>query len=420
LRSEAEQLRDQLAAVGAELRAERDRAVPMAGQLAAVAEELRVERDIRQRLHEQLVSVGKELRAERERTASLTEQLAAVAEELRHAREIHQPLHEQLVSVGAELRAEREGTARAQEASALAQRIIALRPDAGALDPKRADPKIWAVALDQVIAYGAVDAAVAAAPLLASAFPGMAYLRTMARTLQQLPAQTDDPGFSSFVEDVSAAFQLVRRRNADALLIAVCGAGRPQQLGLPINLMHRCFGQLGAHVLYLRDLRRDNMDGGIEGIAESYAGVIEAIRTCAADLRVSRMFCFGNSFGGYLALRAGLDLKAEAVLTFGGPTNPKLSADFPRTGISPGLDLRPLYAAPGGQTPRVHLVYGEEFEQDRLQAHHMAGLPRVTMAGLPGLKSHGVIQYLMEHGHLSGHLQWLADPGRHPLGPRFE
>ena len=345
-----------------------------------------------------------------------------VGEELKAERNVCRQLHDQLVSVGEELRVTREHAAQAgEQLSALAQRIVRHHGNLSEADLRPVDPKIWALAVEQAVVEGAVEAATAVVPLLTSAFPSVRYLRTMATILRESPAAPDDPGFASFLDDVSAPFQLVRRRDADTLLLAFCGAGPRRQLGIPVNLMHRWIGRIGVHVAYLRDVRRDNLERGIDGIAESYAGVVEALRQCAAELRVRRILCFGNSFGGYLALRIGLDLGAEAVLVLSGASNTTLefAGEPPRSGIEPGLDLRPLYSAAGPRAPRVHFVYSADHASERAQALNMAALPAVTTAGVPGRNEHGVVRYLVEHGRLADHLRWLTDPQRAAIGPQL-
>jgi hypothetical protein len=397
-------------------------AVQLGAQLTAVGAELLAERDVTAQLRAQLAAVGAELAAERDVTAQLRAQLTGVGEELRTERDVSRKLHDQLVSVGGELRAVRGYASRGEEQlSALTQRIVMRHGNLTAEDLRAVDPKIWALALEEVVVSGGIDAAAQAAPRLARAFPAVRYLRTMETILQQSPAPPSDPVFASFVDDVSVPFQLVRRRDADTLLLAFCGAGPRRQLGIPINLMHRWFGQIGVHVAYCRDLRLDNMEGGMDGIAASYADVVELLRQRAADLTVRRILCFGNSFGGYSALRVGLDLGADAVLVFSGPTNTMLEfeGEAPRRGIEAGRDLRPLYAAAGSRAPRVHLVYSADHASERAHALNMVGLERVTTAAVAGRNEHGVIRHLVEHGCLADHLHWLADPQRAAAGPQL-
>jgi pimeloyl-ACP methyl ester carboxylesterase len=389
-------------------------------QLAAIGEELGIERNIGQQRHAQLVAVGAELAAEREHAAQLRAQLTAVGEELAVERNVRRRLHEQLASVGEELRVLREHAALVDEQlSALTRRIVRNHGSLSEADLQAADPKIWALAVERAVRDGATDAAAAVAPLLVNAFPTVRYLRTMLTLLEQAPPAPSDPDFARFLDDVSAPVQLVRRRDADTLLLGFCGAGTGRQLGMPVNLMHRWFGQLGVHVAYLRDFRRDNWEAGADGLGETYADAVEALRQRASELGVRRILSFGNSFGGYLALRVGLDIGAEAVLVVGGPTNTTLefAGELPRSGIRPGLDLRPLYAAAGVRAPRVHLVYSADHASEKAHALHMAGLAGVTMAGVAGRSEHGAVRYLVERGRLADHLQWLADPQRSADGP---
>jgi pimeloyl-ACP methyl ester carboxylesterase len=279
------------------------------------------------------------------------------------------------------------------------------------VDFRRADGKIWAMALDGLINNSRMDVARALAPRMTVAFPGATYFRTMATLFDRLPAPCDDPSFAAFRDDKTKEVQIVPRSGANCVLLAFCG--RTQRIGMPIDLVHRWFGQLGVHVIYLRDYEGHNYDQGIRSLSSDMASTLQALREIIAGLRVSRIVCYGNSLGSYGALRYALELEAEAALAFAAPTNllPNFGNFIDKQNAESGIDLRPLYQNKS-YPPRVHLMYGEHHPFDRAQAINFRGLPTVTLEMAPGWNHHDVFLHAMFVGRYEPLLQWLVDPNR--------
>jgi pimeloyl-ACP methyl ester carboxylesterase len=272
-----------------------------------------------------------------------------------------------------------------------------------------ADEKLWVLSLDLLIQRQQLDAASYAAPRLAAALPGVTYFQRMATILERLPPAGGDQAFANFVDDPKVDFQIWPRVGASTVLFAFTGMFGG--LGMPLPLLHRWFGQVGAHVVYLRDSPRQAYNEGIRSLAPDYNGTLDALRRIARDLAASRIVCYGNSSGGYGALRYALDLPAEAVLVFGAMTN--LSAEFvnseafARYRFNPGPDLRPLYLA-ADRRPYVHILYGADNEIDAMQAGNFAGIPGVTLEAVPEWKGHDVFVQVIAEGRLPTLLRALV------------
>jgi pimeloyl-ACP methyl ester carboxylesterase len=257
------------------------------------------------------------------------------------------------------------------------------------------------------------DVAKFAAPRLAIAYPEMQFFQTMAAVLARVPPPCDDAAFSAFRDDVTQEVQIVPRAGASAVLLGFCGG--VQKMGLSLNLIHRWFGQLGVHVIYLRDYQFNNYDKGITALAPDLNNTLRALRELIANLGVRRRVCYGNSMGVYGALRYALELESEAALCFAGPTN--LSPDFGNSkvlkqlGAPPGLDLRPLYQG-ASKAPRTHLLYSEYHDVDRTQALNFAGLPTVSLEKMLGASTHNVLLPVLFGGRYERLIQWLVDPNR--------
>ncbi len=306
------------------------------------------------------------------------------------------------------------------EARALAAQAIAAFAAGGQPSVAGADEKHWVLAVEELVRQRALDAAARLVPALAAAFPALSYFRTMSMVLAQTPRPVDDPGFTAFADDPEREVQTVRRRGGGALLIVFSGTAL--KAGLPFNILHRWFAPLGVHVVYLRDFRRLNYDHGVPTLAPDYRGTVRALHAVTQEFGTGRILCFGNSLGGYAALRYALDLGAEAVLSFAGPTNLSNSLTTPefrrRLALAEGLDLLPLYRG-AARPPRVHLVYGDGCAEDVAQAQNFAGLPTATLAAAAGWPDHNVFLYALQQRTFADHLAWLADPLRSASGPEL-
>src|SRR5262245_50918345 len=79
------------------------------------------------------------------------------------------------------------------------------------IDFRRADGKIWALGLDNLINNSRIDVAMALAPRMAAAFPTTTYFQTMATLFDRLPAPCEDPSFAAFRDDKAKEVQIIPR-----------------------------------------------------------------------------------------------------------------------------------------------------------------------------------------------------------------
>lgn len=287
---------------------------------------------------------------------------------------------------------------------------------ASALDAEvdfyRVDEKLWALALDRLIARAMLEEAVLAGQRLAAAYPASRFFATMAGILARLPPACNDTAFAAFCDDPRLEVQVIPRDQADVVLLGFCG--RAERMGMPLNLIHRWFGLLNAHVIYLRDYSRNHYDNGIDSLGPGLAGTLSALRELINALGPDRIVCYGNSMGGYGALRYGLELQAEAVLGFAAMTILEANEGeqlFQQRRLAPGIDLRPLYQR-AATTPRVHLVYSEHYLKDRIQALNFEGLPNVTIEAARCEVSRQAVLHALFGGRFEPLIRWLVDANR--------
>lgn len=183
-------------------------------------------------------------------------------------------------------------------------------------------------------------------------------------------------------------------------------SGTDARLWVSIYLLQRMLEPFRVNVVYLFDPVSAYYLGGIGGRHGGYRDTLDLLKSVTAALGTRRLFCLGNSSGGYAALRYALDLGAVAVLTLSPvihqlrnprrieELNRKLSADF-----SPdSLDLRQVYSAhrdAGGAMPRSILLCGGENRSDMRSAAEVADLPGTEVRVLPGVRSHNIIGSLI-------------------------
>jgi hypothetical protein len=281
-----------------------------------------------------------------------------------------------------------------------------------AVDLRSRHPARWQSAVNRLLADGQLEAAEYAARFLHRAYPALPYPRNLCGVFDRLPPLESQPSFKS---DPRRDVQIVRNGDADALLLLFCGAGH--RLGLPLPLIHRWFGRLPAHLVYLRDFRRLFFMKGVPSLGADRAATAAGLRAIAGSFGARRILCYGNSAGAFAALHYGLCLEADAVLAMSGPTN--LSADFNMHLSSRGsaarlraslpeetVDMRRAYAA-AERPPRVRLVHSDSHWDDRLQAENMSGLPGAMLQPIEGYAHHNVVAESIRRGLFDEQLAWL-------------
>lgn len=177
--------------------------------------------------------------------------------------------------------------------------------------------------------------------------------------------------------------------------------GNANRFFMPLTIAHQWFGSLNATVVYLFDYTKSFY---FRGLPSFRGGFKETIRDIKAELHlvgISEFYTCGSSSGGYAAIRAATALPANGVLCFSAPTN--LSAEFM---IEHGVNLNCLPIAlddpdnalelrfevlQSGHQPNMTLFFGAENTKDRLHSENLAGLPKVVLKPVAGVKGHNAL-----------------------------
>lgn len=194
---------------------------------------------------------------------------------------------------------------------------------------------------------------------------------------------------------------------ADSPTTLIAFTGRAKRLSVSVYLMQRILEPLGVNVIYLFDPADSFYLGGIGGRWSGLDATLELLRRLCAGFGTQRLYCLGQSTGGYGALRYGLELDAHAILAFS-PMIWQARRPRPLERIARALgrpageeevDLRRLYRSRPRHPPAT-IVCGGGNTADLRSAAELSDLPGIDHRILPDVADHAVITTLLRTGAL--------------------
>ncbi len=286
--------------------------------------------------------------------------------------------------------------------------------DGGPPDLSQGKLADWIFIVDDMILRGELEVAAYAVRSIRELWPDLTWGNNVGELLAQMPRH--DPDAPEFVDNTPRSLQVVRREGANTVMLVFCGA--KNQVGMPLPMLHRWLSRTGVSLIYLRDRSERAYLGGVRGAGPDLASTITGLKALIQDLGARRVVCYGNSIGGYGALRYGAELGADAVLSMAGIVNlqtrfntglhyedsaRKMEATFP----GQQLDNREVYLSSGAR-PSTLMVYGEHNWDDRIHAEHMAGIEGVALMQIDDSKNHNVAAELIRSGRFDDLLRQAA------------
>jgi hypothetical protein len=178
--------------------------------------------------------------------------------------------------------------------------------------------------------------------------------------------------------------------------------GRAQMLSSPTAILLQYFSP-DADVLVLRDPSQKAFTDGIAGYADTFPGLVDALRGEFDFGRYRTLRCIGTSSGGAAAIAAGALLGASPTASFCG----HLSRDQQRTNPL-ATDIDGTIENATGSAERFFAVFGQDNPHDRANAENLARVFALTLYPVPGIEAHNVVRTLHDQGRLAG---VLADLG---------
>jgi hypothetical protein len=282
---------------------------------------------------------------------------------------------------------------------------------------ERGSVDAWAGAIQHVFNRGELDVAEHAVRCLRQVHPTLRFARTLGDVFDRLPPA--DGSLIEFSDDLEKDVQVAARPGAELAVVLFCGG--KDKVGVPLSVVHRWLGRLPASVIYLRDFNRSRYLGGVRSLGTDLESTLVSLRRLIGSLGASRIACYGNSGGVFPALYYGRELGAKAVLGIAGKTNhtPEFNAyspvkakyaNFARDHARFVLDARVVLEA-AENPPRVCLIYGQDYWDDRRHAEHMGELGCVTLWPVENFDGHVAVMELIARGEYPRALSWLMSTG---------
>jgi tetratricopeptide (TPR) repeat protein len=192
--------------------------------------------------------------------------------------------------------------------------------------------------------------------------------------------------------------------------------GANDAVSIPLPIFDRYLATLDFTAIYLKDFRRLRYLLGIQSLSSDYPGTIAELRDMLGRLGVKRVCTMGNCEGGFAAIRYGVELGADRIVTFGAPTfSPPDSMariergrNFMRKRLdtqvpSEMTDIRPFLEA-RQHGAQIECFFEEENPGDRIHALRLSGLPGVRLRPQPGLNHRMVRRLILSNEDFSGML----------------
>jgi tetratricopeptide (TPR) repeat protein len=192
--------------------------------------------------------------------------------------------------------------------------------------------------------------------------------------------------------------------------------GGNDAVSMPLAIFDRYLATLPLTIIYLKDFKRLRYLLGIHSLGEDYPGTLAALRSMLNRLGVKRMSTIGNCEGGFAAIRYGVELGADRILTFGAPTfSPddsltkiEQARNFMRNRLAakvPGdmIDLKPFLEA-RQYNPQLDFFYEEADPRDCAHAMHISGLSGIKLHPQPGLNHRMLRELALSNDDFSGML----------------
>lgn len=185
---------------------------------------------------------------------------------------------------------------------------------------------------------------------------------------------------------------------------------------IPDRHLDRLLADLPANVIYLRDPYSQVFLKGVPELGPDEPAMQAALIRQIADLGGGRVVTMGGSAGGYAALRAGLAIGADAVISLAGFVTPGAAEAGDHVHGRQGLDelfggdpeehdLRPALRS-DGRLRLTHIV-GGSYAPDLARAKAIEGLENATVLVLRGVDTHHVALPAIADGTLRQILEGL-------------
>jgi hypothetical protein len=216
-------------------------------------------------------------------------------------------------------------------------------------------------------------------------------------------------------DSLNKPYEVLLRRRAGARRTIIVFSGIMLRFWLSLNVLHIFLRKLDANIIYLNDHSACLYLNGLASVGRDYNAMIGMLREQIRQFGSSQVFVLAISAGGFVGLRAAMDLKAESFAGMSIRSTLARSTDEPLTPFAKDLverckdpsmfvDLADLLA--DSEYPRsIQLYCGEHNTKDRFQAERLTHIPRAEIVSVPGYRLHNPISGLIARGQFEAMLQ---------------
>ena len=262
-----------------------------------------------------------------------------------------------------------------------------------------------------LVAYGLTALARPLLQRLQAVFPDARQLLLAVRQIERMGLARPLPACASGSDGAEGQFEFLQGflempvPGSDTVVIVF--GGTHHRLWIAFSLLHEILRRTGVSVIYCRDLQRLWYEAGIIGLGEDFASTLQGFRALIRRYGATRVLTLGNCMGCLGALRHGLLLGAQGVLALSpklrllaDPEPPQERHRFKplaENRCATHRNIRREYLEAPSR-PKVTLVFGEDCAEDSDDAHAMANVGGVTLAGIPESSDTNSVKDLIVRG----------------------
>ena len=197
---------------------------------------------------------------------------------------------------------------------------------------------------------------------------------------------------------------VLTRTKSDVLLAVFLQPGGT--FGVSANAIHALLGETPPNTLYLYDSQALFHLAGTDRFGAGYSEMISGISDCATAIGARRIMTFGRCAPGFTAIKAGLDLGAQRVITIS-PVTTMATTDMSEDARAPVLQRRLADALPDHERDilprlmlqdrtRFEIFYNRAHRRDSEYAQRISAAPHVTLHPLEEPQRRDPIERLLE------------------------
>ncbi len=210
-------------------------------------------------------------------------------------------------------------------------------------------------------------------------------------------------------EDNDDSIRKIKKGSKKVVLIFT---GINSNMPLSISIFHNTFKHINASFIYLRDSSGRAYANGIPTMGKSVKETSEKLSSIVKELKAEKIYCIGNSAGGYGAILFGTLIGANVIYSISGITtlnhlfnvhdnrgNKNALREVQSIISDEDLDLLNLLNKTDS-LPDIVCYYGSLMSQDKWQAERLASINTVNLIPMEGATEHWLIIKLYQDGTL--------------------